>query len=119
MRPGTWGFAAMMRSVNAFLIAIASWHLLCLLSWQLLWNHVIGSLVVATYTALFGDPQASYGRFERIATYLSMLLITSTATLVTLLLFDRLSHRRTRWAHTLATFCAWQLLVGAILNRVV
>jgi hypothetical protein len=81
----------------------------------LVYGHIVSPLVVAAYTAWFGDVQASYGRFERFGVYLGILVITFPATLVSLLLFDRLSHRATTLKQSLAAFCGWQLVVVVVL----
>jgi hypothetical protein len=104
----------MWRRVRAQLIAIMIWHLACL-AMMFFYGRVIRHLVAAAYTAWFGDVQASYGTFERFATYVGILAITSPSTLVSLLLFDRLSHRPVIWKRSVPAFCGWELAVVAIL----
>lgn len=96
------------------LTVIATWHLACL-AMVFVYGHIVGHFVVMAYTAYFGDVQASYGMFERVATYLGILVITSPATLISLLLFDRLFYRPARWTRRAAVFCGWELVVVAVL----
>lgn len=95
-------------------IAIAAWHLACL-AMMIVFRDVIAQFVVAAYTACFGNIQASYGSFDRLATYLAIVVITSPASLVSLILFDRLSHGSAKRKRMLVTFAAWQLVVIAVL----
>ena len=104
----------MSHRVKALLTTVAIWQLACL-AMMFVYRPAIGHFVVAAYTAWFGDVQASYGRFERLAAYFGNIAITSLATLVSLLLFDRLSHRPATWKRRAVTFCGWQLVVVAIL----
>ena len=104
----------MSRRVRAQLIAITIWHLACL-AMIFVYGRVVGHVVAAAYEAWFGDLQASYGTFERLAQYVGILVITSPSTLVSVLLFDRLSHRPTIRKRSVAAFCGWELVVVAIL----
>jgi hypothetical protein len=96
------------------LTTIATWHLACL-AMMFVYGHILSHVVVVAYTEYFGDVQASYGRFERVATYLWIVAITSPATLISLLLFDRLSRRPAGSMLTAAVFCEWELVVIAVL----
>ena len=104
----------MIHETKALLIVTAGWHLACL-AMMFMYRQLIGPLVVIAYTAYFGDVQASYGTFERVATDLAMMIITSPATLVSLLLFDRLHHRAVHWKWRMAAFCGWEVLVVNVL----
>jgi hypothetical protein len=81
----------MSRRVRALLIAITIWHMASL-AMMFVYGHIISHFVVMAYTAWFGDVQASYGTFARLAQFVGILFITFPSTLVSLLLFDRLSH---------------------------
>ena len=93
---------------------IAIWQLGCL-AMMSVYNHALGYGVVAAYTAWFGDIQASYERFERLAAYFEIIAITAPATIGSLLLFGRLNHLATTWKRSAVSFCGWQLMVVAVL----
>ena len=80
-----------------------------------IYRHTIAHVVLAAYTAWFGDIQASYATYARMATYVAIVAITSPATLIALLVFDGLAHRQLRWKRMLVGFLAWQLLAVATL----
>jgi hypothetical protein len=96
------------------LISICAWQLVCL-AILFIYPHTIAHVVLAAYTAWFGDIQASYATYARVATYVAIVTITSPASLITLLIFDGLTHRQLRWKRMLVGFLAWQLLAVAIL----
>ena len=100
--------------LKLLLISIAVWHLTCL-TMMFIYGHTIAHVVVAAYSAWFGDIQASYEAFARLATYVAIVAITSPATLITLLVFDSLIRRQPRAKRMLVGFLIWQLLAVVIL----
>jgi len=83
---------------------------------MLIFYQRVGSkFVLSVYTTWFGDVQASYGRYERLATYFGFVIITLPAIMASLRLIDRLSHRSPGWKRMIIAFGAWQLAVVAIL----
>jgi hypothetical protein len=93
-----------------FLTAVTIWQLVCL-AFIFIYPYFFRPLVDAAYTWEFGDLQAGYRRYPRLAIYWGILAITTPATLVSLLLFDRLRHRSVSWKVNAIFFCGWQLLV--------
>ena len=79
------------------------------------YRYAIGYLVIATYTMLYGDIQASYGRFERFGTYIGLLVVTLPTSVATLFLVDRLSARRTTVKRKMLTAACWQMIIMLVL----
>lgn len=99
--------------LRTLLTAIVIWHVACL-AMYFVFGHFISQLLVSTYTEWLGDIQQSYGRFERITTYLGFVVITAPASLISLRLFDGLSHRLVKWKLILISFLGWQIAVVAV-----
>jgi len=104
----------MSKRIKDLLITIAIWHLICLVMF-FVFQYFVGRIVVAVYTAWFGDIQQSYGRYERIGTYFEFVVITSPASLLSLRLFNGLSRRKANWAQTFITFVGWEFVAVAVL----
>jgi hypothetical protein len=96
-----------------FLVAIAAWHVACL-AVRLACGAAVVRVVAATYSEWFGHVQASFGRFDRIATYALLIAATAPACALSLLAYDALRRRRVRFASTAAAFALWQLTVVAV-----
>ena len=79
------------------------------------YEHGIAPNIVALYTAAFGDIQLSYGIYSRIAIFHGYAAITAPASLASLCLFDRISHRSSNWSQVVLAVCLWQLVVVAVL----
>jgi hypothetical protein len=100
--------------LKALTTTMAAWQVTCL-AMYFVFGLIIGQLVVTAYTAWFGDIHQSYGRFERLSTYLGFAVITSTATTISLWLFARLLHRPMKWKLSGMTFVSWEVAVVAVL----
>jgi hypothetical protein len=94
--------------------AVGAWHAACL-AVRLACGSTIARIAAAGYTALVGDIQASYGVFDRIASYIMLVVVTVPATVVSLRLLDALCQRRGRWGRTAVAFTVWEAVVVAIL----
>jgi hypothetical protein len=68
-----------------------------------------------TYEALFGEIQASYGAYSRLAMYLGFVAVTIPATPVTIWLFDRLSSRLLTWRQEAPSIFIWEVIVVLVL----
>jgi hypothetical protein len=97
------------------LIAVSVvWHLCCL-AMVLVYRPTIGRAVDTAYAWMCGNIQASFGRYERVATYLGIVLVSTPATAVSLKSLNCLVPRPRRWRDTIVTFAAWQAsVVGAL-----
>lgn len=100
--------------VRNIVVAVTSWHLICLVMLYV-YTHGIAQNIVALYTAAFGDIQSNYGIYYRIAILHGYAAITAPASLASLFLFDRLSHRSAGRNRVVCAVCVWQLVVVAVL----
>jgi ribose/xylose/arabinose/galactoside ABC-type transport system permease subunit len=100
--------------LKSLVAVVVVWNVCCL-AVMLIYRPTVGRAVDAAYTRSFGDIQASFGRYERIATYLGIILVTTPATAVSLGLLNALMPRPRRWRSTVVTFGAWQVGVVAAL----
>ena len=101
--------------LKSTLIAVAVWQLACLVM-MFVYGNLISHLVVAAYTLLFGDIQASYGHFERLATYIGLIVITLPAIAVTIALIDKLSASKPSLKRKLLTFSWSQIATILVLG---
>lgn len=90
--------------------------------WQLVWfisgltySNSLGYLVIAGYTALYGDVQASYGRFERVSIYIALSVTTLPACVLTLAWYHRYTGRPVNRMKTAIVLGCWQLIVLGLL----
>lgn len=104
----------MTRRVMALCGAVAVWHLCCL-TMVMVCGHAVGRIVEVAYTRWRGDLQASYSTFALLATTLASLITTTPATVVSLLLFERLTRTSQRRSRLVLTFLGWQAAVLAAL----
>ena len=104
----------MSKRVRVILAGTTAWHLICLVMLYV-YRYCIGPIVVVLYTASIGDIQSSIGIFTRLAIFLGYVVVTSPASLISLCLFDRLSHRSSNWSQVAFAVCVWQLVVVAVL----
>ncbi len=79
------------------------------------YHHAIGHLVIAAYSAWYGDPEANYGRFIQVSTIVEITVSTLTATLLSLWLFNKLAQRTTSWKLLAVTSLAWEVAAIAVL----
>ena len=100
---------------TATVVAVGVWQTVSLVM-MFAYRHVIGHLVVAAYTASDGDIQASYGRFERVGTYIALVVITLPASILTIVLYNKLSGLLTNRKRMIFTVCVWQMIVLAVLT---
>ncbi len=101
-------------NAKAATAAIVIWNV-AVLPMMLAYQNTLGKLLLVTYEALFGEIQASYGAFSRVATYLAFVAVTLPATLVAVWLFDRLSRRSLRWRQVALSIFIWEVLVILVL----
>jgi hypothetical protein len=101
-------------NAKAATAAIVVWNL-AVLPMMLAYPHTLGKLLRVTYKALFGEIQASYGAYLRLAMYLGFVAVTLPATLVAVWLFDRLSRRSRRWRQVAVSIFIWGVLVISVL----
>lgn len=104
----------MSKRVRVILATTTVWHLVCLVMLYV-YQYCIGPIVVALYTAAFGDIQSSIGIFTRLTIFLGYVVTTSPASLMSLYLFDRLSQRSMNWSQVAFAVCVWQLVVVTVL----
>ena len=97
------------------LIAVGVWQLACLVM-MFVYGDLISDLVVAAYTLLFGDIQASFGNFARLATYIRLIVITLPASALTLALVDKLSASKPSLKRKLLTLSWWQIATIFVLG---
>jgi hypothetical protein len=76
------------------LMGIVTWHLICF-GVLAVYPNTVGRIFLNLYTAFFGDIQANYGRFERVATYIGLATVTTIATACVFPVCDRLLRQRT------------------------
>ncbi|MEZ6148080.1 MAG: hypothetical protein R3B91_22130 [Planctomycetaceae bacterium] len=100
--------------VKSTLIAVSVWQLACLVM-MYVYGYLIGHLVVAAYSLFYGDIQASYGRFERLSTYIGLLVITLPASVVAVEIVDKLSARKGTPTRKILTVGCWQLVTMLVL----
>ncbi len=96
------------------LIAIVCWNLICL-AMMFIYPHTVGHVVIALYTAYFGDIQASYSTYARISVFVGLVVITTPATLVSLGLCHVLVHKPWSWKLWILAAVVWQVLLIPIL----
>jgi hypothetical protein len=101
-------------NLKAATAAIIVWNL-AVLPMALAYPNTLGKLLLVTYEAIFGEIQASYGAFSRLAMYLAFAAITLPATFVAVWLFDRLSRRSLRWRQAGLSILIWEVLVILVL----
>jgi hypothetical protein len=115
---GMWAVRDYSRKLSprgrCILFGMGMWQLLCLVG-TLAYPYVVAPLVVKDYIAAYGDIQADYGRFERMAVYIFVVTVTGTASLSTLVFYRLLNGSPKRWTRTFVTFALWQIAVTAIL----
>lgn len=101
-------------NVKAATAAIVIWNV-AVLPMMLAYPNTLGKVLLVTYEALFGDIQASYGAYSRVAMYLAFIAVTLPATLVAVWLFDRLSHRSPRSRQVALSMLISEMLVILVL----
>jgi hypothetical protein len=104
----------MLAARKPVLITVVAWNLGCVVTLYV-HGYVIGPAIAAVYTAWFGDIQASYGRFEWIATISSFITVPLPSTIVALRLYDALAGLPFGWRRLVASTVAWQVLLFPIL----
>lgn len=97
-------------SWRSCLLALVAWHLICWVG-MIVFMKTVGPLVLAIYTALFGDVQASIGRFQRSLEYIELTTVTLPASASLFPIFDWLSRRRTTLRRKLIGFAIVQVPV--------
>lgn len=97
-------------NVKAATAAIVVWNLV-VLPMTLVYPNTLGKVLLVTYETLFGEVQASYAAYSRLAMYLAFLATTLPATLVSVWLFDRLSRRSLGWRQVALSVFMWEVLV--------
>jgi len=105
-----------MRSNNfkSTLIAVGVWQAACL-AMMFVYQELIGHVVVAAYTWCYGDIQASYGTFDRLATYLEFLVVTLPASVLVISIVDKRSVGKTTLRRKMLTLGCWQLITMLVL----
>jgi hypothetical protein len=101
-------------NAKAATAAIVVWNVVVLLM-MLAYPKTLGKLLLVTYEALFGEVQASYGAFSRVAMFLGFAAVTIPATLVAVWLFDRLSRRSPGWRQVAVSISIWEVVVILVL----
>ena len=96
------------------LIAVVVWQVACL-AMKYVYRELIGHVVVAAYTWFYGDIQASYGRFDRLATYLGLLVVTLPASVLVISIVDKRSVGGTTLRRKMLTLACWQLITMLVL----
>ncbi len=104
----------MSNRLRSLVVVVVVWHL-CWLALTLVTRPLVGRAADAAYVWAFGDIQASFGRYERFATYLGIVLATTPATAVSLGLVNVLIPGPRRWRDTFVTFAAWQVAAAGAL----
>ncbi len=103
-----------LQSSLAILTAVVAWQAVCV-AMMVVHHYFTAPLMLSAYTALFGNVQASYGWYSRIAAYVGVIVTTSPATLVGLRLFDVLSRRSPAPKQIVVAFWLWQMVVFTVL----
>lgn len=106
--------ATVFSQFKATSIAVGVWQLACL-AMMYVYGYLIGHFVVAAYTLFYGDIQASYGRFERFATYIGLLVITLPASVLAIAIVDKLSACKAPPKRKILTLGCWQLVTMLVL----
>ncbi len=88
------------------LITVIVWQLTCLLIAKV-YDHFIVDLIVAGYSLIYGDTEDSYRTFARFAPHIALLVVTLSATIVTLPVIEKLAGCRASGATK--TLCAVRL----------
>jgi hypothetical protein len=101
-------------NVKAVTAAIVVWNA-AVLPMAFAYPYTLGKVLLVTYETLFGEVQASYGAYSRLAMYLGFLAVTLPATLVAIWLFDRLSRRSLTWRQEAPSILIWEVLVILVL----
>ena len=103
------------RRLKSTLIAVGVWQLACL-GMMFVYGDFVSDLVVAAYTLLFGDIQASSGNFARFATYIRLIVITLPASALTIALVDKLSASKPSLKRKLLSLSWWQIATIFVLG---
>ena len=97
------------------LIMVAVVWQLCCLALILVYRPSIGRAVGAAYARSSGDIQANFGSYERVCTYLAIVLVTTPATVVSLGLLNALMPPQRSRRYRVLAFGVWQAAVVAAL----
>lgn len=99
---------------QAILAAIAAWQLVCLAELYI-YPATVERAVLAVYAYYYGDVQASFGRYSRVAAYSWIVIATTPATAISIYVFIYLTRSSTLVRRVIGTFVAWQAAVIAAL----
>jgi hypothetical protein len=92
---------------KTYLLAIGVWQFTAL-AMMIIYGNVIGHVVLAAYTWLYGDIQSSYGRFARLSTYAGLLVITLPASVAAIVIVDKLSSSKCTIKEKVLLAGCWQ-----------
>jgi hypothetical protein len=96
------------------LITVIDWQLTCLL-FAKVYDHFIVDLIVAGYPLIYGDTEDSYRTFARFAPHIALLVVTLSATIVTLPVIEKLAGCRASAQQKLFALFAWEIVVMGVL----
>ncbi len=96
------------------LFAIGVWQFTAL-AMMFIYGNVIGQIVVAVYTWIYGDIQSSFGRFARLSTYTGLLVITLPASVAASVIVDKLSPPKCIIKQRLLLAGCWQSVTMILL----
>jgi hypothetical protein len=96
------------------LLTIVAWNLACLVMLYI-YSYKIVPVIAAAYAACYGDIQASYGRFEWIATISAFVVIPLPPTFASVRLYEALVQRQGDWRRVVVSSIAWELSLVPVL----
>ena len=110
------------RTAVTYSITIAAWQISAF-AIMLIYRRFFSPLLYAAYTHWFGSVQANYGAYERSMLYLYYLVVTASATLIGIVIFDRQRgmHPPARVRILAAcgwTWATWSALIAAYENGI-
>ncbi|MFO0911419.1 MAG: hypothetical protein U0795_00560 [Pirellulales bacterium] len=99
---------------STIIMGVGIWQLVWIISW-LIYSSSLVYLVTTGYTAIYGDVQASYGRFDRVSIYIALSVTTLPACALTLAWYHRYTGRPVNRMKTAIVLGCWQLFVLGLL----
>jgi hypothetical protein len=99
---------------TVIVVALVTWQLVSLVVLRTE-PYLMGPLVVRGYERFFGDVQQHFARYEWIAVIAVYFVRTMMATLVSLIVVERLCGRHVRWRRVGSALVLWEVAVMAAL----
>ncbi len=100
--------------VRIVLLVSAFWQAVCAIQ-HYVYGFFVWRAVLAAYTSLLGDVQASIGCYQRLDAYIAYVVMTAPATLAAIFVLCRFYDHRPKRKAVSAMFLLWEIPVLALL----